>query len=126
MIQTGSFSLSINSNSLYNLGFGILVNRSSRTAFRMRFNVCRPTVKPNRRSKRIARRIRVGSSTNDREWSTRMTFSLMSRWAPKKSITSPNPSGESRTARVLMTKSRRYMSCLRELYSTVGSAAGLR
>ena len=32
-------------------------------------------------------------------------LSPMSRWAPKKSITSPNPSGESRTARVLMTRS---------------------
>jgi len=54
-----------------------------------------------------------------------MTFSLMSAGAEEVDHL-PEPLRESRTARVLMTKSRRYMSCFRELYSTVGSAAGLR
>ncbi len=121
---TGSSSLRMSTSSVKILRPERRSRNPISTAFLIRFWVCLPSWKPNRCSKRIARKTLVGSSTKLRLWSTRITFSLISLWAPKKSISSPNTPLFNLMARVLMVKSRRYKSLLMELVSTVGRAAG--
>ena len=100
------------------------LNRFIFTAFFRSFSVCLPMVNPIRCSKRIALKIRVGSSTKLKLCKILILRSFISVWQLKKSTRVPNFSGFKLMAMALMVKSRRYRSSFKEESSTVGMAAG--